>query len=97
MVANNSLGVCESVLARVDAVLEVADEEIRHSKAAEMTLRSLLSRVANLETAVSPRETPPISRGERQWAANDNPSEQGVFSPVAFHKSAAQREALAIA
>ena len=79
MASNQSLVVCESVLARLNAALEVARAEAVRARAAEDQIGALLSRVltreARSEIRIDRRETLLGSRRRHERAANDNPAQ----------------------
>ncbi len=90
MSPNQSLLVCESVLARLDTALEIASAEAKKAKAAEERLETLLSEVRRL--AIVPVSEIRIARPKGHFncrsqtgcTANDNPVAPGCFSPLAL-------------
>jgi hypothetical protein len=86
MKPNQALLVCETVLARLDAALEVAGREVKSASAAEKQIRSLVSRLlteqgpdANVpehrllgvSRAMTPAQPPIATRLTRQAAHYD--------------------------
>src|SRR5215207_5994156 len=70
----NQVSVSETVLARLDAALDLATEEIASSGTAERRLRSLISRLLNDEARRDCEITVVPSRElYRDHPANDNP------------------------
>jgi hypothetical protein len=90
MTPNQSLLVCDAVLERLDAALEVANTEATNAKAAERRIEALLSDVRqrgvgpDSEIRVSPPDGHLASVSQKECAANDNPMDVGKFPPLAF-------------
>ena len=82
---NQRLLVCESMLARLDAALAIADAESGCANAAELKMRTLLSRLEaehqrrDSKSGVFTRpETRPRERTQRSRSANDNSRQGGA-------------------
>jgi hypothetical protein len=70
----NHVSVSETVLARLDAALDLATAEIASSGTAERRLRSLVSRLLNEEARqVAKITVAPLLEPCRDHPANDNP------------------------
>jgi hypothetical protein len=96
MNANQSLSVCESVLARLDAALQMADAEAKCASAAEQEIRGLVSRLLrgrerhDSEIDVSTAHEPHLRCfTQSDDAANDNPAHPDARHPVAFWRTIA--------